>query len=257
MLATPTVITTAMDTSGNSRPGQRRYQRHGQAPPGWPDCTGPPNPACPARRQGGYSDHGAQPRAYTPRDRERRMPILCLLILASDVSDSRADRPVRCCAGVPEPFDGRWPGRAGRYVDGHSVDLEEHPAGWWPGPPRRCVDDECRRTAGLQHVVDGLGHWLLGGSAERLALGHQACTALARPRAGPQPGHEPHRMLLALFSSASRPPSASLPRRGPDRPSARADAKRAVSTPWAAAEIREPAVPVHTRLLPQDGLELR
>ena len=35
------------------------------------------------------------------------------------------------------------------------------------------VDDECQRTAGLQHVVDGLGHSLLVGPVEGLAEGHQ------------------------------------------------------------------------------------
>jgi NAD(P)-dependent dehydrogenase (short-subunit alcohol dehydrogenase family) len=34
-------------------------------------------------------------------------PILCLLVPASDVSNSRPDLPVRRRAGVPEPFDGQ------------------------------------------------------------------------------------------------------------------------------------------------------
>ena len=43
-----------------------------------------------------------------------------------------------------------------------------HPGVWWTGPPRHRVDDECQRTAGLQHVVNGLGHSLLVGPVEGL-----------------------------------------------------------------------------------------
>jgi hypothetical protein len=53
-----------------------------------------------------------------------------------------------------------------------------HPGVWWAEPPRHRVDDECQRTAWLQHVVDGLGHSLLVGPVEGLAETHQP----VRPR---------------------------------------------------------------------------
>ena len=48
-----------------------------------------------------------------------------------------------------------------------------HPGVWWPGASRHRVGDEGQRTAGLQHVVHGLGHSLLVCPVEGLTEGRR------------------------------------------------------------------------------------
>jgi hypothetical protein len=131
-----------------------------------------------------------------------------------------------------------------------------HPRVWWPGPPGHRVDDQCQRTAGLQHVVDRLGRPLLVGPVEGLAEGHQP----VRPRRGrgqvlgqaldPPDVHDCFFLgcAAALREHADvRVQTDRLPEQMSE-----ADDKQA----RAAADIQKPAVSTQTRLLRQDSLQL-
>jgi hypothetical protein len=132
-----------------------------------------------------------------------------------------------------------------------------HPGAWWPEPPRHRVDDKCQRTVGLQHVVDGLGHWLLVGPVEGLAEGHQPVRPWRdRGQVLGQTLHPPdvHYFLFPGCATALRKHAGvrvQADRAGEQM--SEADGKHA----RAAAGIQKLAVPIETRLLRQHGLELR
>jgi len=119
------------------------------------------------------------------------------------------------------------------------------------------VDDQCQRTAGLQHVVDRLGHPLLVGPVEGLAEGHQPVRPWRdRGQVLGQALDPPdvHDSFLRGSATALREHAGvRVQTHRPREQMSEADGKHA----RAAADIQKPPVPVQTRLLRQDGLELR
>ena len=125
------------------------------------------------------------------------------------------------------------------------------------GAARHRMDDQCQRTAGLQHVADGLGHLLLVGPVEGLAERHQPVRPwrdrgqVLGQALDPPDVHD----SLFLGCAATLRKHASV-RVQADRlieQMSEADGKHART----AAGIQKPAVPIQTRLVRQDGLELR
>ena len=119
------------------------------------------------------------------------------------------------------------------------------------------MDDQCQRTPGLQHVVDGLRHQAFVGPVERLAECHQPG----------RPGRDRGQILGQTLDPPDVRDCLFLGRPAALRKHAgiwvqtgrlleqvsKADSEHA----WAAADVQEPAAPVQTRLLRQDGLKLR
>jgi hypothetical protein len=119
------------------------------------------------------------------------------------------------------------------------------------------VDDEYQRTAGLQHVVDGLGHSLLLGPVEGLAEGHQPVRP-GRDRGqvlgqalDPPDVHDPS--FLGCTTAFRKHAGVRVQTDRLPEQRSEADGKHA----RAAADIQKPAVPIQARLLCQDGLEVR
>jgi hypothetical protein len=124
-----------------------------------------------------------------------------------------------------------------------------------PGPPRHRVDDECQRTAGLQHVVDRLGHLLLVGPVEGLAEGHQPVWSWRGRRQvlgqalNPPDVHDS--FFLGCATALRKHAGVRVQTHRLREQVSEADSQHA----RAASDIQEPAVPVETRLMHQDGLE--
>jgi hypothetical protein len=125
------------------------------------------------------------------------------------------------------------------------------------GAPRDRVDDEGQRTAGLQHVVNRLGHVLLVGPVEGLAEGHQPVRpGRDRGQVFGQALNPPdvHHSLLLGGATALRQHAGirvQADRLGEQRGEADGEHARA------ATAVQKPAVPVQTRLAGQEGFEFR
>jgi len=119
------------------------------------------------------------------------------------------------------------------------------------------VDDQCQRTAGLQHVVDRLGHVLLVGPVEGLAEGHQPVRPwrdrgqLLGQALDPPDLHDS--LFLGCPAALRKHAGVRVQTHRLREQMSEADGKHA----RAAADIQQPAVPIQTHLLRQYGLELR
>jgi hypothetical protein len=124
------------------------------------------------------------------------------------------------------------------------------------GPHRHRADDQCQRTATLQHAVDGLGPSCPSvqqkdGPKATSRYGPSAAAGRSSQALDPPDVHD----CFLLGCTAARRKHAGVraqTNRLPEQIS-KADGKHAK----AAVGIRKPAVPIQTRLLRQDGLELR
>jgi hypothetical protein len=118
------------------------------------------------------------------------------------------------------------------------------------------VDDECQRTAGLQHVVDGLGYSLLVGPVEGLAESHQLVRSwrdrgqVLGQALDPPDVHDS--VLLGCAAALHKLPGVRVQADRLLEQMSEADGQHA----RAAAGIQKPAVPIQARLLGQDNLEL-
>ena len=119
------------------------------------------------------------------------------------------------------------------------------------------MDDECQRTAGLQHVVDRLGHLLLVCPVEGLPEGHQPVRPW-RDRGqvfgqalGPPDVHDS--VFLGCATALRKHAGVRVQTHRLREQMSEADGKHA----RAAADIQKPALPVESRLVRQEGLELR